>query len=136
MQLPGSLPLFIWLVRNWNYRVAKEKYESLIQGQVAQREDDLVARFRAWHENALANHGQARASSPFRIIHQCLFRFLQCLTRSFPSSFAVQPYFTRWDDREVDRYGPQIDDADTGTYGLKKSYVQNGPKDVYAPLRP
>jgi len=47
---------------------------------------------------------------------------------------AAQPYFTRWDDREVDRYGPQIDDADTGTYGLKKSYVQNSPTDLYAPL--
>jgi len=104
LQLPGSLPLFTWLVRNWNYRVAAEKYESLMQGQVAQREGDLVARFRAWHEDALENDGQ--------------------------------PYFIRWDNREVSRYGPQIDDADTGTYGLKKSYVQNSPKVVYAPLRP
>ena len=62
MQLPGSLPLFTWLVRNWNYRVAAEKYESLMQGQVAQREGDLVARFRAWHEDALENDGQARAA--------------------------------------------------------------------------
>ena len=68
LQLPGSLELFTWLVRNWNYRVAEEKYESLVQGQGAQREgDDPVARFRSWHEDALANDGQARArtSPPF-----------------------------------------------------------------------
>jgi len=103
LQLPGSLPLFTWLVRNWNYRVAEEKYESLVQGQVAQREGDSVARFRSWHEDALANDGQ--------------------------------PYFVRWDNRKVSRYGPQIDDADTGTYGLKKVYVQSNPKEVYAPMR-
>jgi len=104
LQLPGSLPLFTWLVRNWNYRVAEEKYESLVQGQGAQREgDDPVARFRSWHEDALANAGQ--------------------------------PYFIRWDNREVSRYGPQIDDADTGTYGLKKVYVQNSPKVVFAPMQ-
>ena len=33
-----------------------------MQGQVAQGENDLVARFRAWHEDALANDGQARAA--------------------------------------------------------------------------
>jgi len=46
-----------------------------------------------------------------------------------------QPYFTRWDDKNVPRYGPQVDDAETGTYGLKKNYVQNNPKVVYAPLQ-
>ena len=48
---------------------------------------------------------------------------------------APQPYFTRWDDKNVPRYGPQVDDAETGTYGLKKNYVQNNPKVVYAPLQ-
>lgn len=63
------------------------------------------------------------------------FRCFPWLTRSVYLPVCVaQPYFTRWDDREVDRYGPQIDDADTGTYGLKKSYVQNSPTDLYAPL--
>lgn len=103
LQLPGALPLFTWLVRNWNYRVAEEKYEGLLQGQVAQREGDLVATFRSWHEQALANDGQ--------------------------------PYFTRWDNRKRDNYGPQIPDADTGTYGLKKNYVQSNPKVVFAPMR-
>ena len=46
-----------------------------------------MARFRSWHEKAIANDGQ--------------------------------PYFIRWDNREMSRYGPQIDDADTGTYGLE-----------------
>ena len=58
------------------------------------------------------------------------------LTRArLRSSFAAQPYFVRWDNRKVSRYGPQIDDADTGTYGLKKVYVQSNPKEVYAPMR-
>ena len=131
LQLPGSLELFTWLVRNWNYRVAEEKYESLVQGQGAQREgDDPVARFRSWHEDALANDGQARARTSPPISNAALAH-----ARSVRSSFAAQPYFIRWDNREVSRYGPQIDDADTGTYGLKKVYVQNSPKVVFAPMQ-
>jgi len=102
LQLPGSLPLLTWCVRNWNYRVAQEGYESTVRGQEAQ-DGGVVARFRAWHQDTLASEGQ--------------------------------PYFTRWDDKNVPRYGPQVDDAETGTYGLKKNYVQNNPKVVYAPLQ-
>ena len=87
-QLPGALPALTWLVRQWNYRVAEEKYDALLQGQPAQGgAAAAVARFRSWHEKAIANDGQ--------------------------------PYFIRWDNREMSRYGPQIDDADTGTYGLE-----------------
>jgi len=46
-----------------------------------------------------------------------------------------QQYFGRWDGSERSEYGPQIDDADEGTYGLKRSYVQNNPAVVYAPLQ-
>lgn len=104
LQLPGALPALTWLVRQWNYRVAEEKYDALLQGQPAQGgAAAAVARFRSWHEKAIANDGQ--------------------------------PYFIRWDNREMSRYGPQIDDADTGTYGLKVSYVQSTPKEIFAPMR-
>lgn len=104
LQLPGALPALTWLVRQWNYRVAEEKYDALLQGQPAQGgAAAAVARFRSWHEKAIANDGQ--------------------------------PYFIRWDNRQMSRYGPQIDDADTGTYGLKVSYVQSTPKEVFAPMR-
>lgn len=103
LQLPGSLPFLTWCVRNWNYRVATEKYQDLVRDTEMQAKNDIVAAFRSWHKDACAKFG--------------------------PS------YFTRWDRNEVSGFGPQIDDADSGTYGLKKSYVQKNPKVVYAPLR-
>lgn len=76
----------------------------------------------------MGRRARARARTPFLTP--------PWLTRArLRSSFAAQPYFVRWDNRKVSRYGPQIDDADTGTYGLKKVYVQSNPKEVYAPMR-
>ena len=50
--------------------------------------------------------------------------------------FRAQPYFTRWDGTGLEpKYGPQTaDDGLTGTYGLKKTYVQETPLAEFAPL--
>ena len=53
---------------------------------------------------------------------------------AWPSRGAGQPYFGRWDEGERPSYGPQLDDTQAGTYGLKKSYVQNNPAVIYAPM--
>ena len=47
-----------------------------------------------------------------------------------------QPYFTRWDGTAVKpAYGKQTaDDQVAGTYGLKKTYVQETPVAEFAPI--
>jgi len=48
------------------------------------------------------------------------------------------PYFTGWDGltaRER-RYGEQIDDEASGTYGLKRNYLQSTPRAAFAPMAP
>jgi len=48
------------------------------------------------------------------------------------------PYFAGWDGltaRER-RYGVQTDDEASGTYGLKRNYLQSTPRAAYAPMAP
>lgn len=114
--MPGSLNLLTWLVRNWNYHISLEDYP-VMQGQAHNIDDlgapqwqktslgdDLIIRFWEWNRKAEASEGK--------------------------------PYFTRWDGSNVESAaGPQTaDDEAVGTYGLKKSYVQNTPVAEYAPI--
>jgi len=43
------------------------------------------------------------------------------------------PYFTRWGEQKVD-LGRVVQDAPTGTRGLKRDYIQQTPVHTYAPM--
>ena len=48
LQLPGSMPLLTWLVRNWNYKVAREAYAAIHDRPRADGiRNDLVERIAA-----------------------------------------------------------------------------------------
>jgi len=116
LAIPGALSLLTWLVRNWNYHISLEDYP-VMQGQAHNIDDlgapqwkktslgdDLIIRFWEWNRQAEEREGK--------------------------------PYFTRWDGSVVESLGgKQTDDnAEVGTYGLKRSYVQNTPVAEYAPI--
>uniref|UniRef100_A0A7S3B1H0 Rieske domain-containing protein n=2 Tax=Haptolina ericina TaxID=156174 RepID=A0A7S3B1H0_9EUKA len=109
LQLPGSEPMLTFLVRNRNYQLAVEDLMSESTGCRPQAEasDDLVTRFREWARTAQQGEG-------------------------------TQAFFSGWDQgRSQSKFGPQTDDssaANKGTWGLKRSYVQDQPPADYAPM--
>eukprot|EP00908_Phaeocystis_cordata_P000642 Transcript_10704.p3 GENE.Transcript_10704~~Transcript_10704.p3 ORF type:complete len:335 (-),score=90.02 Transcript_10704:86-1090(-) len=56
LQVPGSVLLLTWLVREWNYKSAHEKYAQLAEAGTVQH--PRLDRFREWHRDTLASEGQ------------------------------------------------------------------------------
>tara|TARA_B110001452_G_scaffold85667_1_gene70002 strand:- start:2169 stop:2762 length:594 start_codon:yes stop_codon:yes gene_type:complete len=136
LQLPGASSVINWMVQNWNYQVAQKDYAAVLdrQGVAGAVASDLVQFFWKWKEEAEATTGQ---------VHGSTASFLPSLPRthtqpssalSTPCALRWQPYFSRWDGGQRPRYGEQNDDGETGTYGLKRSYIKNNPAHAYAPL--
>jgi len=109
MRVPAAQALLTSLVQGWNQQAAymsASRIES-VADSAASKERGEVARFAAW--TAKAGGGRA-------------------------------PYFRRWDSTSgpAAELGQQMDDdaagTNSGTYGLKKSYVQNNPTAEYAPM--
>jgi len=105
LQLPGAGSLLTFIVRNRNYQLAVEDFKAEGQPRTAAGAEK-ASRFCEWVREA----------------HEA----------------EAQPFFTRWDGVSSDpRVGQQTDDssaANTGTYGLKRSYVQDLPAPDYAPM--
>jgi len=110
LQLPGALQLFTRLVRQSNYAVATREVEEgslmdVIDVPVGAA-DGAAAQFWTWHARAVDAEGS--------------------------------PYFKRWGEGRApsETLGrQQTDSEDSGTYGLKKSYVQDHPVPEFAPLK-
>jgi len=122
--LPGGAALLRRLVRGWNGQAALEGYDALLRRAEAPQ-GGLAAELRDWVARAEERDGAA-------------------------------PYFVGWDASRgtsmdvstgaaaasqppaplLARHGPQEDDdAETGTYGLKRNYIQAHPALEFAPAR-
>jgi len=104
LQLPGASSVINWMVQNWNYQVAQKDYAAVLDRQ-----------------------GVAGAVASDLV--QFFWKW-----KEEAEATTGQPYFSRWDGGQRPRYGEQNDDGETGTYGLKRSYIKNNPAHAYAPL--
>jgi len=106
LQLPGAESLLTFLLRNRNYQLAVEDFKASTAQPRSAAGSGSVARFCEWAREAQEREGQL--------------------------------FFSRWDGQSSDpRVGAQTDDssaANVGTWGLKRSYVQERPPADYAPM--
>mmetsp|Transcript_16891 Transcript_16891/g.31489 ORF Transcript_16891/g.31489 Transcript_16891/m.31489 type:complete len:504 (+) Transcript_16891:88-1599(+) len=126
LQLPGTLPLLRYLVRQTNYRASQKAYSAMQTGLSEFIDDsapsekrtptgnELIDKFWVWLREAAKLEG-----SPY---------FKRWGTPDMPLAYAA----TGWqaDDAVVGDNGKIV-----GTYGLKKSYVRDHPLPEYEPMR-
>jgi len=124
LQLPGAAALLDLLVKNWNYHMSLEDAR------------DATECLDATGQATAASRSERAGSATIQagVAQEGIDRFWEW--KATAEQREGQPYFTRWDGTALKpKYGPQTaDDGQAGTYGLKKTYVQDTPLAEFAPL--